>query len=87
MDTPHAGFAGSPEHGYLATPEKALFDSVYIRAPRGARAFFPEMALPEGFDDGRFEQWLGQIKRPSLRTRVARGLENALAQATRHAAG
>jgi len=30
---------------------------------------------------------LGQIKRPSLRTRVARGLENALAQATRHAAG
>jgi len=81
-----AGFGGSPEHGYLATPEKALFDSVYIRAPRGARTFFPELDLPDGFDDGRFEQWLGQIKRPSLRTVVSRGLESALAQATRHAA-
>jgi len=29
------GFEGTPDTGYLATPEKALFDTVYIRAPRG----------------------------------------------------
>lgn len=82
-----AGFDGSPEHGYLATPEKALFDSVYVRAPRGARIFFPELSLPPTFDDRHFKPWLGQIKRPRLRTIVSRGLENALMQATRQPAG
>ena len=81
------GFDGSPERGYLATPEKALFDSVYVRAPRGARMFFPELSLPEGFDDRRFEQWISEIKSPRLRTLVSRGLETALAQATRGSAG
>jgi predicted transcriptional regulator of viral defense system len=44
------GYEGSPEHGYTATPEKALFDTIYIRAPRGGQAFFPELTLPKDFD-------------------------------------
>ncbi len=76
------GFEGEPSRGYLATPEKALFDSVYVRAPRGALLFFPELTLPAGFDAGRFETWLTRIERPRLRTLVARGLEAALGAAS-----
>jgi hypothetical protein len=82
-----AGFDGSPAHGYLAFPEKALFDSVYVRAPRGARMFFPELSLPEGFDRGRCEQWLDRIRSPRMRTLVSRGLGNVLEQATQRSAG
>lgn len=77
------GFDGSPEHGYVATPEKALFDSVYVRAPRGGRAYFPELSLPAGFEARKLDGWLKRIARPSLRTRVSRELELALAQAAK----
>lgn len=77
-----SGFDGTPSTGYLATPEKALFDTVYIRAPRGGRAYFPELSLPADFDVTRTETWLAQIARPRLRTLVTRGLELAIAQAS-----
>ena len=77
------GFDGSPDRGYLATPEKALFDSVYVRAARGGRIFFPELSLPEGFDERKLEEWVGRVERPRLRTLVSRGLEAALSQAER----
>lgn len=73
------GFTGSPERGYLATPEKALFDSVYLRAPRGGRLYLPELSLPEGFDSAALDSYLERIARPSLRTLVRRGLDQALA--------
>jgi predicted transcriptional regulator of viral defense system len=76
------GFAGTPDTGYLATPEKALFDTVYIRAPRGGRVYFPELSLPPGFDATKTEAWTEQIARPRLRTIVSRELETALACAT-----
>ncbi len=76
------GFGGSPDIGYLATPEKALFDTVYVRAPRGRRAYFPELALPTDFDATKIEDWIAQIARPRLRTLVSRGLESAMAQAS-----
>jgi predicted transcriptional regulator of viral defense system len=75
------GFYGSPERGYLATPEKALFDSVYIRAPRGGRAYFPELSLPASFDRSKLDEWVKKIPRPGMRTIVKRGLEAAVAQA------
>lgn len=78
-----AGFTGSPAEGYLATPEKALFDSVYVRAPRGGRVYFPELSLPAGFDERRLDGWLERIETPRLRTLVSRGLEDALAAAER----
>jgi predicted transcriptional regulator of viral defense system len=74
-----AGFEGAPDSGYLATPEKALFDTVYVRAPRGGRVYFPELALPAGFETTKIDTWIGKIARPRLRTIVSRGLESALA--------
>jgi predicted transcriptional regulator of viral defense system len=79
------GFDGSPETGYLASPEKALFDTVYIRAPRGGTVRFPELTLPDDFDRALLDEWAAQIPRPRLRTIVVRGLQSALDQAKRHA--
>jgi len=47
------GLDGTPDSGYFATPEKALFDTVYVRAPRGGRVYFPELSLPADFDTAR----------------------------------
>jgi len=77
------GYRGSEESGYLATPEKALFDIVYVRAPRGARIYFPELSLPENFDETQLEDWTHRIATPRLRTLVSRGLKEALRQASR----
>jgi hypothetical protein len=71
------GFRGTEESGYLATPEKALFDTVYIRAAAGSRAFFPELSLPPGFDPSQLREWTGRIESPRLRTLVARRLREA----------
>jgi predicted transcriptional regulator of viral defense system len=75
------GYRGSETSGYLATPEKALFDTVYIRASRGARPFFPELSLPENFDETQLEGWTHRLATPRLRTLVSRGVTEALEQA------
>jgi predicted transcriptional regulator of viral defense system len=77
------GYRGTEESGYLATPEKALFDTVYIRASRGVRIFFPELSLPENFDEAQLEEWTHRVATPRLRTLVSRGLTEALRQASR----
>ncbi|MBA2460284.1 MAG: hypothetical protein H0V45_00705 [Actinobacteria bacterium] len=78
------GFTGSQEGGYLASPEKALFDTIYLRAPAGG-VHLPELELPPVFDEDKLHEWLGRVARPRLRTLVARGLDAALAQASRRA--
>jgi predicted transcriptional regulator of viral defense system len=80
------GYRGSQETGYLATAEKALFDTIYVRVPRGARVYLPELSLPESFDERRLEGWTQRIASPRLRTLVSRGLKEALRQAS-HEAG
>lgn len=80
-----AGFTGTEETGYLATPEKAIFDTIYLRAPQGARAFLPELLLPEHFDDQLLATWIARVARPGLRTLVAHKLDDALASASRGA--
>lgn len=75
------GFTGSQESGYLASPEKALFDTIYLRAPAGGGVRLPELELPPGFDQGKLQQWLARVERPRLRTLVERGLDAALARA------
>lgn len=72
------GFTDSSETGHVATPEKALFDTVYLRAPQGGSLHLPELELPPGFDERQLQGWLKRVKRPSLRTRVERGIEAAL---------
>jgi predicted transcriptional regulator of viral defense system len=80
------GFQGSPEVGYVAGPEKALFDVVYTRAPRGGVVRFPELVLTDDFDRARLDEWTKRIPRPRLRTLVARGINAALRQADELAA-
>lgn len=77
------GYEGSEEAGYLATPEKALFDTVYLRAPRGGQILLPELELPEVFQEDRLEEWTSRVARPRLRTLVSRGLTKAMARAPR----
>lgn len=80
------GFDGSPELGYLAGPEKALFDTVYVRAPRGGGVYFPELTLADDFNRDKLDEWVSLIPRPRMATMVSRGLHVALAQADRYAA-
>jgi len=73
------GYTGDDLTGYLATPEKALFDTVYLRAPQGGPLRLPELELPEGFDaDSQLAQWIGRIARPRLQTLVSRALAEAI---------
>lgn len=76
------GYEGSDEQGYLAIPEKALFDTVYLLAPRGGDIRLPELELPKGFHLEKLEAWTSRIERPRLRTIVTRGLDRALAATT-----
>ena len=76
------GYDGSPEAGYLAAPEKALFDTVYVRAAAGSEAFFPELVLPRGFDDAQIGEWCDRIGSPRLRTLVLRRLREVRRRAT-----
>src|SRR5881227_2229193 len=55
------GFDGTERHGYLARPEKALFDLVYVRTAAGSRAHLPELALPKDFDRGELGRWSERI--------------------------
>jgi predicted transcriptional regulator of viral defense system len=75
------GYRGSEASGYLATPEKALFDTVYVRAARGTRPFFPELSTPENFDETQLAGWTHRVATPRLRTLVSRGVTEALEQA------
>jgi predicted transcriptional regulator of viral defense system len=77
------GYRGTEASGYLATPEKALFDTVYVRAARGALSFFPELSTPENFDETQLEGWTHRLPTPRLQTLVSRGLEEALGQSSR----
>lgn len=75
------GYRGSVEKGYLASPEKALFDTVYVRAAAGSKAFFTELALPADFAHAQLERWIDRIASARLRTLVSRRLDETLGQA------
>lgn len=72
------GYDGSEEAGYVATPEKALFDTVYVRSAAGSRAFFP-VVLAGDFNRAQMEEWTSRIKGSRLRTLVSRRLREAIA--------
>jgi predicted transcriptional regulator of viral defense system len=75
------GFEGSERRGYLARPEKALFDLVYVRAASGARAHLPELSLPRGFERSELDHWTGRIEGKRLHTLVSRRLRELLREA------
>lgn len=80
------GFDGSEEVGYVAGPEKAIFDTVYVRAAAHSRAYFTELELPAGFDSARLDEWTERIRGKRLRTLVEKHLDTAL-HGSRRSAG
>jgi predicted transcriptional regulator of viral defense system len=76
------GFEGDEKKGYVATAEKAFFDTVYVRTASGGRAYFPELLLPRGFDRGGVDEWIERIEAARLRTMVSRGVREALQKAS-----
>jgi predicted transcriptional regulator of viral defense system len=67
------GFADGDRHGrfQLATPAKALFDTLYISLRKG-RSFsrLPEIDLPRSVTDAEMQRWIGRIAFPMLRAAV-----------------
>ncbi len=65
---------------WLATPEKALLDTLYL-APARSRLFarLPEIELPRGFSAQRARKWLRRMPVGPRRTMMARRLEDILA--------
>jgi predicted transcriptional regulator of viral defense system len=72
------GYVGWKGGGFIATPEKALFDLVYLRAAAGGRAHPPELFLPEGFETEALRKWTEKIRSPRLQTMVRRRLRELL---------
>jgi predicted transcriptional regulator of viral defense system len=81
------GFTRTPQGAFIATPEKALFDTVYSRTARHQAVHLPEIELPAGFNDEEALGWLGKIKQPGLATVTKRELERVLTAATRTGRG
>jgi predicted transcriptional regulator of viral defense system len=72
------GYVARDRGGSVASPEKALFDLVYLRAAAGGRAFLPELSLPEGFERAVLGSWVARIESARLKTIVARRLRQLL---------
>jgi predicted transcriptional regulator of viral defense system len=75
------GFVAAGPGIYLATPEKALFDTLYVSGPAGGSGYLPELELPPDFDDALALGWLERIESPRLRTLTGRALRRALREA------
>ena len=55
----------------IATPEKAVFDILYLSARRGTRFLhLPELALPSAFSVSKLAGWIEKIPYPPLRLAV-----------------
>ena len=67
----------------MATPEKALFDFVYVSQASGrTRQRLPELDLPRSFSRGEIEVWIKRISSPRLRELVTKEVERVLKHAT-----
>lgn len=77
------GFEIRADGTKLATPEKALFDVVYLSGGRSRLfAHLPELELPAGFRAGRLRAWTRRIAAARKRSMVETRLEAMLQQAT-----
>ncbi len=72
-----AGATGS--RAGMATPEKALFDTVYVHTVyRMAHLSLPEVTLTKDFDRAALLEWVDRIASARLQTIVARRLTQVL---------
>lgn len=66
----------------LATPEKALFDFVYVSQASGrTRQRLPELDLPRSFSRREVDGWIKRISSSRLRELVSNGVNRALKHA------
>jgi len=72
------GYRQTDDGGQLATPEKALFDTIYLLTPRGGEIRLPELELTENFAAAELQSWTARITDPRMRTLVGRGLNAAI---------
>ncbi len=72
------GYAGTNRDGYVAGAEKAIFDTIYVRAAAGGKAYFTELYLPAGFDRRELRRWTDRVESPRLRTLVSRRTREVL---------
>lgn len=73
------GYAGSTGvRAGTATPEKAIFDTVYLLGARSATVSLPELELPHQLDEAEVWCWAEHIHSARLRTIVSRQLDRAL---------
>jgi len=57
----------------LATPEKAIFDALYISVRKGRQfARFPELEVNGGFSEQKLTDWIERIEDRRIRTAVVR---------------
>lgn len=55
----------------IATPEKALFDTLYLSARKGRRfSHLPEVEIPEGFSSMEMDAWIALIDHDPLRLAI-----------------
>ncbi|HBA86096.1 MAG TPA: hypothetical protein DCZ95_18585 [Verrucomicrobia bacterium] len=73
------GFEQSQEHIWMATPEKALLDVLYL-SPAKSRLFaaLPELEFPKSFSPRRARQLAKKIPSPRRKTLVQSRLERLL---------
>lgn len=65
----------------IATPEKALIDSLYLASRKGKRfGRFPELDLESGFSFERAEEWVQQIPYERIRRFVEKELQKLRAE-------
>jgi hypothetical protein len=77
-----SGFTTTPSGIRLATPEKALLDTLYL-TPARSRLFaaLPEVELPRGFSAREARRWVARIPKGPRRLAVQRRLAQVLAAA------
>jgi len=72
---------GNGQDFLIASPEKALVDSIYLSSRRGRRfSFYPELDLSTGFSFERAADWAQRIPSPRIRRFTERRLESLFAE-------
>jgi len=75
------GYRCDKQGVYLAVPEKALFDLVYVRSAHGRTPYLPELTLPPHFNRKLLLEWGDRIASQRLRTLVSRRLRALISEA------
>ena len=62
----------------IATPEKALVDTVTVLSSRGGKVTLPEVELPVSFSTGEVQRWTERLPSRRVRTIVNRNLDRII---------